>query len=107
MSRLKYNVVDKILRKGYPTSSKLYPKAHAEADQKEKKRYPSGYKKMKNIDSKLNQDELSGTHTRKGKITISRKVPSKYRQEVADHEFEELKAEKRLCKHCNKPKKSH
>jgi hypothetical protein len=89
-------VVKFIKRKGYPTSAKKYPEAHSEASVKEKKKYPTGYKEMKNIDSKLPQNELAGTHTKSGKITISKKVPRKLRSEVAYHEKEELKASKRL-----------
>lgn len=107
MTKIKYTSVDKILRKGYPTSAKVYKEAHAEADQAEKKKYPKGYAKMKTVDEKLKADELAGTHKRSGKVEVSKKVPGRLREEVAYHEFKESQAEKRLCAKCGKSKGSH
>lgn len=87
----------KIIRKNkYPTSSKDYPEAHSEANNAEKKKYPKGYIKLKKIDKKVKPNELIGTHTKTGKIKISKKVPKKLRKEVIYHEKQELKAQKRL-----------
>jgi hypothetical protein len=107
MKKIKYEVKDRIVRAGYPTNRKVYPKAHAEADQAEKRKYPVGYLRMKTVDNKLKKNELSGTHTTSGKVSVSKKVPSKFRKEVAYHEFEEIKSEKRLCAKCFRRKGDH
>jgi len=104
---MKYKVVKKIVRKGYPTASPRYSEAHAEADQAEKKTNPGIYKALKKVDAKLKPHELIGTHSKAGKIEIEKKVPAKDRQDVALHEFVEWKADKRLCKHCKKTKRAH
>jgi hypothetical protein len=104
---MKYKVVPKIKIKGYPVKSKNYKTAHDEADNAEKKKYPKQYKNMKKIDAKLPKGEYSGTHTRKGKIEISKKVPKKDRKTVALHEFVEWKADKRLCAKCLRGKSKH
>lgn len=104
---MKYKVVDKIKKKGYPTSSKHYKSAHEQADVAEKKKYPSGYEKMKSVDEKLKDDELAGKHSKSGKIEVSKKVPPKQRNEVAYHEFVEWKKDPGSCAICGKSKKSH
>lgn len=100
---IKYRVVKSIKRKGYPTSDKNYPEAHSEADNYEKNHSPKEYQAMKKVDSKLKSNELAGTHTKSGKFIISKKVPKKYRAEVAEnHEKQELKAQRRLAKEIKK-----
>jgi hypothetical protein len=103
----KYKVVPKITKKGYPTSSSHYPTAHEKADKVEKAAYPKGYKQMQKVDDKLGKRELAGTHTKSGKIEVSKKVPPKDRNEVALHEFVEWKEDKKLCAKCKKPIQSH
>lgn len=93
-----YKVVNKIKRKGFPTSSGEYKTAHAEADNAEKKKFPKGYVKLKKIDKKVKSNELVGKNTRNGNVFIEKKVPKKMRSEVAYHEKEENKAIKRLSK---------
>jgi hypothetical protein len=94
---MKIKIVKTIKRKGYPTSSPYYKEAHDEADHYEKKHSPKEYAAMKKVDKKLKPNELVGTHTKKGKVTESKSVPKKYRQDVAkNHEIPELKADKRL-----------
>lgn len=92
MKNLDYRLVKKIKRKGYPV-------AHSEADNEGKKLNPKKYKDMK----KLSKNKLAGTHTKSGKITISKKVPKSDREDVAFHEFEQA----RLCKKCGLSKISH
>ena len=104
---MKYKVVKEIKKKGYPTSSRHYKTAHEAADKVEKKKYPKGYKKIKKIDDSLVKNELAGTHTKSGKITISSKVPPKLRQEVATHEFIEWEHDHGRCKQCRKTYQSH
>ena len=104
---MKYKVVDKIKKKGYPTASKKYPEAHRAANQVEKKKYPQGYEEMKKIDAKLPNNEEAGTHTKSGKIKVSKKVPPKDRQEVATHEYVEWKKDPGSCAICGKGKPSH
>lgn len=103
---MKYKVVRTIKRKGYPTASPRYKEAHSEADKVEKKKYPKGYQKLKKLDKSLKSDQLIGTHTKAGKIKVSKRVPRKERAEVATHEFVEWKADKRLCRKCKKAKQS-
>lgn len=100
----KYKLENKIKRKGYPTNNKNYPEAHEEASNAEKKKYPAGYQKLKQLDKKTPNKQLIGKNTKSGKIEVSKKVPKKERQEVAFHEKYEHKALHRLSK--RKPKYS-
>lgn len=93
---MKFKVSSKIERRGYPTSASNYKVAHSEADNAEKKKYPKGYRKLKVIDDKISINQLAGSHTRSGKVIVSRKVPRKLRPEVAYHERKELSAQRRL-----------
>jgi hypothetical protein len=104
---IKYKVVSKIKRKGYPTASKDYHKVHEDADYHEKKASPKEYKEMKNVDSKIKANELAGTHNVRGNIKVSKKVPPSLRDDVARHEFAEWKDDRRLCAKCKKSKRSH
>jgi hypothetical protein len=90
-----FHVISKIHREGFPTDSKEYQSAHKQADIAEKKKYPSGYEKMKKIDDKLPNGELSGKNTKEGKIEVSSRVPKSLRKEVAYHE----KIENRHLRH--------
>jgi hypothetical protein len=103
----KIKVVSKIKKKGYPTAEKDYATSHEKADKVEKKTYPKGYKKMQKVDDKIPKGELAGTHSKKGKIEISKKVPKKLRKEVATHEYVEWKEDQKLCAKCKKPKRGH
>lgn len=92
-------IVSNIKRKGFPTSSKKYKTAHAEATRAEKKKFPAkNYNKLKHLDYSVPKNELIGKNTKSGKIEISKKVPKKLRAEVAFHERVENKAIKRLIK---------
>lgn len=93
-----YKLVDKIEKRGFPTSSKLYKKAHRIANKYEKKKYPKGFKDMEKIDEKLPNHQLAGTNKKSGKLEVSKKVPPKYRKEVAFHERTESLAFKKLMK---------
>lgn len=77
--------------KGYPITSASFSKANSEADVAEKKKYPKGYQKLKAIDKKLPKNEILGHQTKKGKVTVSAKVPKKLRKEVEFHERVERK----------------
>lgn len=94
----KYKVVDKLTKKGYPESDKHYQSAHKETDVKEKKKFPKGYAEMKKVDAKLPEPQLAGKNLKSGKIEVSKKVPVKYRKEVAFHEETEHKNLKRMDK---------
>lgn len=96
--RKSYTVVKNIKRKGFPTESKFYKEAHAEANIAEKEKFPTGYSKLKKLDNSLSEDELIGKNTSSGKIFVSKKVPKKYRAEVAFHEKFESSAIKRMKK---------
>jgi hypothetical protein len=84
----------KLTDKGFPEhpNKKAYLSAHEQADKAEKKKFgEKNYVAMQKVDSKLPRNELSGKNTRSGKIEVSRKVPPKYRSEVAYHEKVENK----------------
>jgi hypothetical protein len=83
----------------FPLNRKDFKKAHLKANKEEKKKYPSGFKKLTKLEHGLKHDELLGHSTKSGKIEVSSKVPKKYRKEVALHESVENKA---LCKKCKK-----
>lgn len=93
-----YKVVKTIARKGFPTSSKAYREAHAEASEAEKRKYPKGYQKLKRLDAKTPSGKLIGKNTKSGKIMVSKVVPKGLRKEVAFHEKYESKAIKRLSR---------
>lgn len=95
---MKAKIVKSIKRKGFPTSSKYYKEAHAEADMAEKRKYPKQYKDMKKIDNKVSKNKLVGKNTKSGKILISKVVPKKDRKTVKLHEMTEHKAILRLRK---------
>lgn len=96
--RAKYKLVRKLTDSGFPTHSKFYKTAHTEAEKLEKAKFPSGYAKMKKIDEKVSKHELVGKNLKDGKIFVSKKVPKKFRAEVAFHEKTESKNIKRLEK---------
>lgn len=73
----------------FPLSSKKYEKANSEADVKEKKEYPKGYKKLGKLEKKLPKGEILGHISKAGKVSISSKVPKKLRKEVVEHDKEE------------------
>lgn len=75
-----------IKKSGFPTSNPHYQSAHEQADKAEKKKYPSGYAKMKRVDASLPENELAGKNLKSGKIEVSEKVPKPLRKEVAYHE---------------------
>ena len=84
---MSYKIVPKIKRKGWPTSSKKWKKAHSEANKYERKRFGKrAFKAVQKIVESMPQDELLGTHTKTGKIRISKRVPKKYRPQIAAHE---------------------
>lgn len=105
MKKPSYKVVKTIKRSGYPENTKYYAEAHSEASNQEKKKFPKGYEKLKNLDKKIPAGKMIGGHTEKGKITVSKKVPKAQRKEVAYHEKVELKDENRLQKEHKKRKK--
>ena len=72
--------------KGFPVKKKGFSEANAEADVAEKKKYPKGYAKLKKIDKRLPKGEILGHIAKTGKISVSKKVPKKLREEVVFHE---------------------
>lgn len=86
------HILSKLTDRGFPTHSKRYDYAHKEANKAEKKKYPKGYEDLKQLDRGLSdKHELIGKNTKAGKIEVSKKVPKKYRDEVAYHEKVENK----------------
>lgn len=89
-NHIHFRIVSRLSDKGYPTHARKYAASHEEADKKEKKAYGSkSYNAMKKVDSKLDKHELAGKNFKSGKVEVSKKVPKKYRNEVAFHEKKE------------------
>lgn len=88
----KYKLANKLMDKGYPEHTKEYKYAHEKAVKAEKRKYgKTQFKKMSKVDSKLSKHELAGKNLKSGKIEVSKKVPKKFRGEVAYHEKVESK----------------
>ena len=90
---MNYTLVPLITTKGYPTTSKKYPNAHRKANEAEKKRF--GVRRFKALTKIIQKrtpiGELAGSHTKTGKIRISKKIPKEYRAEIKFHELKEHK----------------
>lgn len=92
-SHAHFKVMNTLSDKGFPTHSKKYHSAHELANKKEKEKFgKKAFKEVEKIDRKLGNHELAGKNTRSGKIEVSKKIPEKYRNEVAYHEKIENKA---------------
>ncbi len=86
------HIMAKINEKGFPTKARGYANAHAAADRAEKKKFPKGYEQLKKMDISVGKKhELIGKNTKSGKIEVAKKVPKKFRPEVAYHEQVENK----------------
>jgi len=83
-----WRTVKKIVKKGWPTSSKHYPYAHKVANKLEKKHV--GAKKYhafnKWIAKHIPKGQLAGKTTRNGRVEVASIVPKKYRWELRFHE---------------------
>lgn len=83
-----YKIVPKIKRKGWPTNSKKWKKAHNTANSAERKANPKLFKAIQKRIATMPSNELAGTHTKSGKIKVSRKFlkkfPKKMRKRVAE-----------------------
>ena len=94
-----YHLTNKLTDKGFPTHEKNYKTAHAKANYAEKQNFgDKNFKRLGKIERSIKKHELLGKNTKSGKIEVSKKVPTKYREEVAYHEKIEnknLKKEKR------------
>lgn len=82
-----YKIVKRIIRKGWPTTSKAWRKSHHEANKKEKARFgKKAFAKVQRIIDKMPKNELLGSHTKTGKIRISSRVPEENRAQIEYHE---------------------
>lgn len=82
-----YKLVKRIKRKGWPTTSSKWRKSHQEANRSERKRFGKrAFKAVQKVVKRMPATELLGTHTKKGKIRVSARVPKKYRPQIAYHE---------------------
>ena len=88
-----YKVKPKLIKnkKTFPQNKRKFSEANSEADVEEKREYKSGYSKLKKIEKKLGKNEILGHINKKGKVTLSKKVPKKLRNEVVKHEKIERK----------------
>ena len=70
------------------SKTKKYPYAHRKANEAEKERYgTTRFNRLNKIIKKvIPKGEWAGTHDKQGRIKVSRKIPRKYRGEVALHE---------------------
>jgi hypothetical protein len=91
--RKSFESLDKLSDAGFPTHSKKYKEAHQKANKQEKEKFgKKAFEALEKIDNKLSKHELAGKNTKSGKIEVSKKVPPKFRTEVAFHEKVENKA---------------
>lgn len=82
-----FRIKTSIKNKGWPTDSSRYRTAHSSANRAEKKEFGKrAFNAVQKIANRLPPDELMGTHTRSGRISVSKSVPGKYRCQVAYHE---------------------
>lgn len=73
---------------GYPVNSPDYPAAHKTADKRELSEYGKArWDKVERLAVNTPRGELMGTHN--GTISVSKKVPEKYRGQVLYHEKQE------------------
>lgn len=86
-----YTLVKRIKRSGWPVKtksgkiSKKWKKSHPAANRAVLKKF--GSKTAKAVNKiKVPKTELLGSHTKKGKILISKRVPKKLRGAIAYHE---------------------
>ncbi len=92
LSENHYQLLSKLLDKGFPTHSKDYKNAHRKANKAEEKKFgKKSFKALEKIDRKVGKHELVGKNLKSGKIEVSKKVPKKLRKEVAFHEETENK----------------
>ncbi len=84
-------VVKNIKRAGWPVFTKSghisqkWKKAHPAANKAAREKFGSNVAKAINR-IKVPSNELLGSHTRRGKITVSKRVPKKLRKAIAYHE---------------------
>lgn len=77
----------KLNDKGFPTHSSKYQEAHRKANEAEEKKYgKKSFKVLERLDKKVSKHELIGKNLKRGKLEVSKKVPKRYREEVAYHE---------------------
>lgn len=94
-----YTLVKRIRRAGWPVFtragkiSQKWKKSHQKANRAVLKRFGSKVAKQVNK-IKVPRSELLGSHTKAGKISISKRVPKKLRGAIAYHE----KVEHRLMR---------
>lgn len=104
----KYKLVDTITDQVFPHNHKLYPEAHSEACQEEKKKYPKLYEEAKEFCKQIHAKYYMGMNDKNGNLFVAKRVktvtggminvPEKFRVNTAYHEEVEAKAFKRLEK---------
>ncbi len=94
-----YRLVSDLHDTGFPTHSNKYHSAHRKANRAEKAEFGTpSFDAMNKVVAGLKKHELAGKNLKSGKIEVSKKVPKKYRAEVALHEEVESKAIKAKAK---------
>lgn len=87
-----FQIKSQLTDSGFPTHSSRYKQAHRKANEAEEKKYgKKNFKELEKIDNKIGAHRLAGKNLESGKIEVSKKVPEKFRKEVAYHEKIESK----------------
>lgn len=87
-----FKTVSKLTDKGFPVHTKGYKAAHEAANKAEKKAYgKKAFDAVEKIAKNEGKHELIGKNSRSGKLEVAKKVPTKYRSEIAFHEEKENK----------------
>lgn len=105
LSQPHYHVAKELKAKGFPTASPNYFAAHSRASKLEKEKFGAKqYDELTKFDNTLPADELAGKNLLSGKLEVSKKVPAKFRKEVAFHEEVENKILREKIKESKKQK---
>lgn len=90
---MSYKLVSRIKAVGWPVRTKSgkirkgWKSSHMAANASEKKKFGSkAFAAVQRIVRKMPKDELLGSHTKRGKIKVSKIVPKRFRPQIAYHE---------------------
>ncbi len=82
----------KLTDSGFPTHSSGYPNAHREANKAEKKKFgKKAFNALEHYVKGAKNHELIGKNTKSGKIEVEKKIPRRFKDEIAFHEKVENK----------------
>jgi hypothetical protein len=88
-----YKLVNRIKSTGWPVRTKSgkirkgWKRSHMSANAAEKKKFgDKAFAAVQRVAKRLPKDELLGSHTKAGKIKVSKVVPKHLRSQIAFHE---------------------